>query len=489
MMLRKLRNALPWTAAGAAADDKPKSSTRHPKDQASKLKPALFLISFFAFWLLLLYFRFDPRRPDAAIRGPPAINLTLDDVAGTPPDAPAACRSRAAVYVHSLPSKFNSDLLLRCRSLNIYTDMCPYVSNRGLGRPIPPVSGVGGGGSWFATHQFIAEMIFHARLENHPCRVSDPARANLFYVPFYAGLYASSMFRELSLPARDALAVDLAEHVQSLPAWRRRGGRDHFLVLGRTAWDFLRLSNQGPDFGANSLLDLPAVRNMSVLTVERQPWTGSNQHGIPYPSYFHPSTSAEMQAWRQHVTDSDRPHLFSFIGGPRKGPGKAAIREDLIRQCGESARCELVVCQPSSPAACHEPARVLGVMAASRFCLQAPGDSFTRRSAFDAVLAGCVPVFFSPHTAYTQYRWYLPAGDPGEYSVLIDVGEGATRLGVEIEEVLAAIPAEKAAAMRRRVIGMIPEITYAHPNATELGFRDAVDVALDALLEHVENQS
>ncbi|XP_030470329.1 probable xyloglucan galactosyltransferase GT17 [Syzygium oleosum] len=480
MMLRKLRHALPWTAV-----DKPKSSKHHKADQtSSKLKPALFLSSFFALWFLLLYFRFDLLRPDTARRPPAATNLTLG-VADDPPDG-SACRSRAAVYVHSLPPRFNSDLLLRCRSLNMYTDMCPHVSNRGLGRPIPSVAGIGGGGggSWFATNQFIAEMIFHARLENHPCRVRDPALANLFYVPFYAGLHVSSMFRERSLPARDALAVDLAEHVQSLPTWQRRGGHDHFLVLGRTAWDFLRLSNRGPDFGANSLLDLPAVRNMSVLTVERQPWTGSNQHGIPYPSYFHPATSAEMLAWHKHVSESDRPHLFSFIGGPRRGPGMAAIRDELIRQCNESARCELVVCKPASPAACHDPGRVLSIMAASRFCLQAPGDSFTRRSVFDAVLAGCVPVFFSPHTAYTQYRWYLPA-EPREYSVFVDAGEGEEPLEVEIEKVLAEIPPEEVERMRRRVVELIPRITYAHPNATALGFRDAVDVAVDALLEHM----
>ncbi|KAL3750240.1 hypothetical protein ACJRO7_011261 [Eucalyptus globulus] len=70
--------------------------------------------------------------------------------------------------------------------LNIYTDMCPRVPN----------------------HQFIAEMIFHARLENHPSRVHDPTRASLFH----AGLHVSSMFRDA-----------LAGHVQSLPTWRRPG--------------------------------------------------------------------------------------------------------------------------------------------------------------------------------------------------------------------------------------------------------------------------
>ncbi|KAL6277023.1 hypothetical protein ACE6H2_020624 [Prunus campanulata] len=69
---------------------------------------------------------------------------------------------------------------------------------------------------------------------------------------------------------------------------------------------------------------------MSVLTVERHPWQGSNQHGIPYPSYFHPSTWQEMLTWQNKVREMKRPNLFSFIGGPRKGLEKAAIRNEFI---------------------------------------------------------------------------------------------------------------------------------------------------------------
>ncbi|KAE9615777.1 putative exostosin [Lupinus albus] len=67
----------------------------------------------------------------------------------------------------------------------------------------------------------------------------------------------------------------------------------------------------------------------------------------------------------------------------------------------------------------HEPMVVLEVMKNSRFCLQAPADSFTRKSTFDSMLAGCIPVVFSPHTAYTQYAWYLPQ-HTHSYSVFID---------------------------------------------------------------------
>ena len=124
-------------------------------------------------------------------------------------------------------------------------------------------------------------------------------------------------------------------------------------------------------------------------------------------------------------------------------------------------------------------------MSQSQFCLQAPGDSLTRKSTFDSVLAGCIPVFFSPHTVYTQYEWFFPAGDVSEYSVYIDenalkTGNGSKRV-VSTEEELFKIEREKVERMRSTVINLMPRLAYAHPNATDLGFQDAMDVALEAL--------
>ncbi|KAI9161900.1 hypothetical protein LWI28_021831 [Acer negundo] len=404
----------------------------------------------------------------------------------------------SSVYIYNLPPEYNLGLIEDCAHLNIYTNMCPHVANRGLGQQLPlsddgeTGSGSGaGGGPWFATHQFIAEMIFHARMENHPHRTWDPARASLFYVPFYGGLHASSKFREMNLTARDDLAVRLMDFLLRQPTWRKNNGKDHFMVLGRTAWDFMRSTESGPDFGANSLLNLPRVQSMSVFTVETNPWkkkTNSNQYGLPYPSYFHPSTSAQMLTWQTKVRKSNRSHLFSFIGAPRKGLEKAAIRDELIRQCDESTRCELLQCNNKDRNnKCYEPSEIMRVMTGSDFCLQAPGDSFTRRSTFDAVLAGCVPVFFSPHTAYTQYGWFLP-DNPEEYSVYIDEEEAmrAKRV-INVEDELLKIPRERVEKMRKTVINLIPRLTYKHPNASDDGgggFRDIVDVALDALGRH-----
>ncbi|XP_023002984.1 probable xyloglucan galactosyltransferase GT17 [Cucurbita maxima] len=445
---------------------------RSSKNKKPLLNPYLtynsFLVLSLLLWFLLLYICF----PTTIHTKPNDFHRQTRNSPNRTPHLRPTCSGGPYVYVYDLPAEFNTALLQDCHRLSVYTDMCPHVENRGLGRRLSSSDN-----SWFATHQFIAEMIFHARMENHPCRTRDPHVAKLFYVPFYGGLHASSKFREPNITERDALAVRLVDYVQAQPTWWKNNGRDHFLALGRTAWDFMRSNANGPDFGANCLLNLNAVQNMSVLTVERNPWAGSNQFGIPYASYFHPYTSAEMVTWQNKMTQSNRPHLFTFIGAPRKGLEKAAIRDDIIRQCDMSSKCRLINCRGEQADLCYDPAQVLKIMSQSEFCLQAPGDSFTRRSTFDSILAGCIPVFFSPHTAYTQYLWYLPA-TATDYSVHIDEkGDGRMR----IEEELLKIPREKVKKMRERVVKLIPNVTYKHPNATDFELMDAVDVALAAL--------
>ncbi|BAT98756.1 hypothetical protein LR48_Vigan06g139000 [Vigna angularis] len=452
MFFRKPSPTTPLHSLPSQTPSFSKSKEPHNHIITNKLRYTIFLSLFLLSWLLLLRHH-HPLTPSQ--------NQTTTTCQGSGP----------LFYIYALPSRFNLGLLQRCQNLNIYTNMCPHVANNGLGQPLPTPS-------WYATHQFIGDMIVHARLQNHPCRTSDPHAARLFYIPFYGGLHASSVFREHNLTLRDALAVDLVDFLQSQPWWKRNNGKDHFVAVGRTAWDFMR-TKDGPDFGANIFLNLPTVRNMSVLTVERHPWQGHNQFAIPYPSYFHPKTLSEMLTWQNTVRQRPRPFLFSFVGGTRPNLAKAKVRDHIVTQCDASERCVLVQCA-SGDARCHNPMNVLEVMSKSTFCLQAPGDSFTRRSTFDSVLAGCIPVFFSEHTAYTQYVWYFPT-ERDTYSVFIDereVNEGKKR----IEDVLAIIEEKEVEKMREVVIGLIPKLTYTHPDASGVvGFEDVVDVALQQL--------
>jgi hypothetical protein len=69
---------------------------------------------------------------------------------------------------------------------------------------------------------------------------------------------------------------------------------------------------------------------------------------------------------------------------------------------------------------CNDPPVLLSAMYQSEFCLQPPGDSPTRRSFFDAMLVGCIPVIFQKEAAWSQYVHHLPENG-ASYSVYIPV--------------------------------------------------------------------
>ncbi|KAJ1699361.1 hypothetical protein LUZ63_007873 [Rhynchospora breviuscula] len=382
----------------------------------------------------------------------------------------------APFYIYDLPDRFNLGLLNNCSYIDRWKDMCSYFANQGMGQPFTKPN-------WYNTYQFTADMLFYARAVNHPCRTYNSSSALMFYIPFYASLYTHVFSHEINLTRRDALGVDLLEHISKQPNFRRHGGHDHFLPVGLMAWDFLRNPEEkdGKNSHGNKFLTLPQLSNVSIPIIERDIYIGKNQFGIPYPSYFHPKSKAEIRIWQNEVRRSKRTHLFSFVGGGRqKGHGSEKFRTAVINQCNNTENCILVFCKYWIVTwdAADE---ILGAMKRAHFCLQPPGDTWTRRSIFDSILAGCVPVFFSENTAYKQYTWYIPERRE-DWSVLI----GPDQLD-RIEEVLSQIQQEEVERMREAVIGMIPHVTYMHPNAswTEIGPRDVVDTALVELTKRM----
>ncbi|KAF8102740.1 hypothetical protein N665_0196s0033 [Sinapis alba] len=385
------------------------------------------------------------------------------------------------VYMHDVPSLFNEELLKNCWTLSRWTDMCELTSNFGLGPRLPNMEGVSG---WFATNQFTLEVIFHNRMKQYKCLTKDSSLASAVYVPYYPGL---DLMRFLWGPfpfMRDAAALDLMKWLRERPEWKRMDGRDHFMVAGRTTWDFMRTPENESDWG-NRLMILPEIRNMTMLLIESSPW---NYHGfaVPYPTYFHPSTNAEILQWQNRMRRIKRRYLFSFVGAPRPNLGDS-IRTEIMDQCKASRRkCKLLECVSGSQK-CYKPDQIMKFFLSSTFCLQPPGDSYTRRSTFDSILAGCIPVFFHPGSAYAQYIWHLPK-DIGKYSVFIpekNVKEGKA----SIEKVLSRIPRAKVVAMREEVIRLIPRLMYFNPSGKrgDVGrFEDAFDVAVDGVLQRVE---
>jgi xyloglucan galactosyltransferase MUR3 len=438
-------------------------------------RPCLFVVLAAALWVLTIYFRL---LVPIAFSG----RVALVDNGRSSRGGKDPCRGRY-VYVHDLPPRFNADILRVCAVAQAgWPKMCDDVSNGGLGRPLAGGALTGKTG-WYATHQFALDAIFHGRMRQYRCLTNDSAAADAVFVPFYAGFEFAAHSWGYDAAARDAASADLMRWLVRRPEWRRAGGRDHFVVGGRTAWDFMR-SDPNSTWG-NAFLLSPAAKNMTLLAVETATLGWGNDFAVPYPTYFHPRTDAEVLSWQQRARNSDRWWLTSFVGATRPGDEKS-IRSQIVAQCTTSPSCRQLGCAFGS-AQCHYPGDIMVLFMSSTFCLQPAGDSSTRRSTFDAMIAGCIPVFFKARSAYLQYRWHLPR-DHATYSVLIP--DESVRAGnVSIEEELRKIPPAAVEKMREEVIKLMPRLIYADPRYNKLQtVKDAFDVSMDGVLERVKTQ-
>lgn len=384
------------------------------------------------------------------------------------------------IYVYNLPKRFNQDLLKNCHSLQRWTDMCPYISNMGLGPRIKNSKKQLVGNGWFATNQFLLEVIFHNRMKQYKCLTNDSSLASAVFVPFYPGLDVGRYLWDYNISVRDASPLEFVKWLSHRPEWKKMWGRDHFLVGGRIAWDFRRQTDKDSAWGSK-LMFLPEAKNMTLLSIESSCW--NNEQAIPYPTYFHPSKDSEVFEWQRRMRKRKRRHLFSFAGAPRPD-SKDSIRDMIINQCQSSTSCKLVGCHRGANK-CDDPLNVMKVFEASVFCLQPSGDSYTRRSTFDSILAGCIPVFFHPGSAYVQYLWHFP-NTPSKYSVFISEKDIRDQK-VMINETLHRIPKRQVSAMREEVIRLIPRVIYADPRAPRLEtVEDAFDIAVKGVLDRVE---
>lgn len=386
---------------------------------------------------------------------------------------PALCKDRY-VYIHSIPREYNAQLLEECRILKDWSNMCEALTNAGLGPAMRDAEELFTPTGWYETNQFALEVIFHNRMKQYDCLTRDATKAAAVYVPFYAGLEASRSLWKGNLTLRDETPLKFANWLQSQPEWQPHSGHDHFMIGGRITWDFRR---KGDNWG-NVLLNLPVMQNVTTLVIEASTWD-TNDIGIPYPTYFHPSSDAEIRLWQSKARSFQRTVLFSFAGGARSDMPKL-IRGQIIEQCRRSPLCKLLGCDHG---ACQSPQPVMRLFEQSVFCLQPQGDSATRRSIFDSMLAGCIPVFFHADS-YAGYTWHFPQNQ-SEYSVFIS--EDHIRSGIlTIESVLRRISVKKIQKMRDTIIELIPSLVYADPRvAVPQQSTDAFAIAMKGVFERM----
>ncbi|CAK9133175.1 unnamed protein product [Ilex paraguariensis] len=266
------------------------------------------------------------------------------------------------------------------------------------------------------------------------------------------------------------------------PYWPRSNGSDHFIMLGRLTWDFRRLTDSDTEWGSKFIY-MPSMKNVMRLAVERSPWDDL-EVSVPYPTAFHPRSNSELVQWQSFISARKRTSLFCFVGATRKKI-KNDFRGLLMSYCkNESDSCRVVDCAATH---CYDGApAILEAFLESYFCLQPKGDGFTRRSFFDCMLAGSIPVYFWKGSFMNQYRWHLP-GAYESYSVFIDHTD--VRNGSSIRKVLERYSEKEVRSMRERIIELVPKFVYSWSTQDLGNTKDAFDIAIDGVLRTFKEQS
>ncbi|KAF8648346.1 hypothetical protein HU200_064930 [Digitaria exilis] len=327
-------------------------------------------------------------------------------------------------------------------------------------------------------------------MQLYECLTDDPTAADAVYVPYYAAMEMQPhTCGPFNSTVRDGATQQLLMWLSSRPAWSAFGGRDHFMVASRTSWMFRRVAGDDDTGCGNSFMLRPETRNMTVVTYETAIWEQPRRDfAVPYPSYFHPASAGEVATWQARMRATSRPWLFAFAGA-RRPNGTLPIRDHIFDACDAAIprrSCGKLDCDGGHGANdCRSPRKLMALFSSSRFCLQPLGDSFMRRSSVDAIMAGCIPVFFHEASTFEkQYQWHQ-SNNGRRYYVFIDQ-EDVLQGKVDIEEALSRYSDGEAAAMREEVINMIPRFLYKDPRVRFAGdMRDAFDITIDEVIARI----
>jgi hypothetical protein len=152
----------------------------------------------------------------------------------------------------------------------------------------------------------------------YPCRTLIPSKADAFFIPYYGGLEALEYLYGEKKHLRDTQGASLINWLKqnATEMWSRYNGADHFMVLGRTSWDFFR---QNETSWGTKLLQQPELASVTALVLEKMPRKAAVQEAVPYPTSFHPPSHAALQEWMHKVggwVSQDSSKLLKTLATP-----------------------------------------------------------------------------------------------------------------------------------------------------------------------------
>jgi hypothetical protein len=326
----------------------------------------------------------------------------------------------------------------------------------------------------FDTEQLTAPLIFIYRLlrSRHCPLTRDPAAADLFFIPAMSSVKGSAGWpRACSSP----IVLDASTAPRYLPHLNEATAHRHFAIIGNgaiyvakgAACGWLR-GEGGPLFQRIQKYSYTSTftgRSYSAKKGEEGEGGGVALDGrvlsIPVPSGIHWSSAAPHdKPWAVHPSQGgqgagpaahaqQRPLRAFFIGkmhGQQEG-----LRKKLFGLCNDMGPPHCRAVTAFGAAEMVQKQRAV-------FCLEPEGDSPWRKSIYDSITSGCIPVFFSGNTDALSPLHWPPAVRASSRLV---IPERAFLSGKTQLKALKYFPAERIAEMQRAIGAHAHRLHYA----------------------------
>ena len=343
----------------------------------------------------------------------------------------------------------------------------------------------------YATHMYSLPMILLWRILRSSRRTMDPSKADLFFVPMWPRQKSQKMWED-----RCGRPVNL-EIANRLPYLTEETAHRHFFAVGKghvkvgghcDSWwkhptGLLKRAMRfaySSDYGTAELLgqerygpftlDDPQIAESIAVDIFRDDVPYPHLVSVPYPSSIHMAAATkERNDWSRDPTKHSKV-LASFVGGAHTKSTFAAPRKRIKDDCN---RAPDEVCTYINYKDGVFSCGLAEYTMNSTFCFQPGGDSPYRKSFYDAVMTGCIPVVFAEYNARVS-PWHFWAGHRQNAMVVVN----ATRYlrgEFDVLRYLQNIPQTQIIKMQNTITHQAHRLQYALNDASP---DDAVDIIL-----------
>jgi len=277
--------------------------------------------------------------------------------------------------------------------------------------------------------EYDADIYFHRMVLGYIKRVHKPEDADLFYVPIY---WVNRINCHKGAATEDGLRNLTNKFIDVVNYWMDRfsstnAGSNFFTVAGGVC--SCTVNSVFKSHGCNPLNSRPDLEVQLRVGSWETPIVDDYRKlhvTMPYMTNLHGVGNWSTTEVRKTLVFAAMKRRRGCVGcglcsandfnrnGPKCVPLCASLRPRLIDQMQEhrNATDVLLLARPKN--AIH----ILQTMRHSTFCLQPAGDTLTRKSFYESILSGCIPVVFRnddafmkqmPFSSFIPYQelWYF----------------------------------------------------------------------------------